>query len=76
VSRDPDTVPGKWWVLVTVSLATFMTYLDGYHTGLFVTIGLMAAGVVVSYLTLRPRTAGAPVRSVGAGSAQPEHSAG
>jgi len=30
-------------------------FLDGYHTGLFVTIGLMAAGVVVSYLTLRPR---------------------
>ena len=25
------------------------------HTGLLVTIGLMAAGVVVSYLTLRPR---------------------
>jgi hypothetical protein len=30
-------------------------FLDGYHTGLFVTIGLMAAGVAVSYLTLRPR---------------------
>jgi hypothetical protein len=30
-------------------------FLDGYHTGLLVTIGLMAAGVVVSYLTLRPR---------------------
>ena len=30
-------------------------FLDGYHTGLYVTIGLMAAGVVVSYLTLRPR---------------------
>src|SRR5207245_11512697 len=28
-------------------------FLDGYHTGLFVTIGLMAAGVAVSYLTLR-----------------------
>ena len=34
-------------------------FLDGYHTGLLVTIALMAAGVVVSYLTLRPR-AGAP----------------
>jgi len=30
-------------------------FLDGYHTGLFVTIALLAAGVVVSYLTLRPR---------------------
>jgi EmrB/QacA subfamily drug resistance transporter len=30
-------------------------FLDGYHTGLLVTIALMAAGVVVSYLTLRPR---------------------
>src|SRR5712691_10940611 len=28
-------------------------FLDGYHTGLLVTIGLMAAGIVVSYLTLR-----------------------
>jgi EmrB/QacA subfamily drug resistance transporter len=30
-------------------------FVDGYHTGLLVTIVLMAAGVVVSYLTLRPR---------------------
>ncbi len=30
-------------------------FLDGYHTGLLVTIALMAAGVAVSYLTLRPR---------------------
>jgi hypothetical protein len=30
-------------------------FLDGYRVGLLVTIGLMAAGVVVSYLTLRPR---------------------
>jgi EmrB/QacA subfamily drug resistance transporter len=30
-------------------------FLDGYHTGLWVTIGLLAAWVVVSYLTLRPR---------------------
>ena len=34
-------------------------FLDGYHTGLLVTIALMSAGVVVSYPTLRPR-AGAP----------------
>jgi EmrB/QacA subfamily drug resistance transporter len=32
-------------------------FLDGYHTGLLVTIALMAAGVLVSYLTLRPRSA-------------------
>ena len=30
-------------------------FLDGYHVGLLVTIGLMAVGVAVSYLTLRPR---------------------
>ncbi len=30
-------------------------FVDGYHTGLWLTIGLLAAGVVVSYLTLRPR---------------------
>ena len=33
-------------------------FVDGYHTGLIVTILLLAAGVVVSYLTLRPRAAG------------------
>jgi len=31
--------------------------VDGYHLGLWVTIALLAAGVAVSYLTLRPRTA-------------------
>jgi len=30
-------------------------FVDGYHTGLLVTIALLAAGVVISYLTLRPR---------------------
>jgi predicted MFS family arabinose efflux permease len=30
-------------------------YLDGYHLGLLVTIALLAAGVVLSYLALRPR---------------------
>ena len=35
-------------------------FLDGYHTGLLVTIALMAAGVLVSYLTLRPRRASRP----------------
>jgi hypothetical protein len=37
-------------------------FLDGYHTGLLVTIALMAAGVAVSYLTLRPRPSG-PART-------------
>jgi hypothetical protein len=30
-------------------------FLDGYHLGLLVTIALLAAGVVISYLALRPR---------------------
>jgi len=34
-------------------------FVDGYHLGLLVTILLLAAGVVVSYLTLRPRAAAA-----------------
>ncbi len=34
-------------------------FLTGYHTGLLVTVGLLAAGVAVSYLTLRPRPAAA-----------------
>jgi hypothetical protein len=33
-------------------------FLDGYHVGLWVTIGLVAGGVLLSYLTLRPRTTG------------------
>ena len=45
-------------------------FLDGYHIGLLVTIALMAAGVVVSYLSLRPRPAAsseptAPVTAIG-----------
>ncbi len=28
--------------------------VDGYHTGLWVTIVMLAGGVVISYLTLRP----------------------
>lgn len=35
-------------------------FLEGYHTGLWVTIALMAAGVVLSYLALRPRPGGRP----------------
>jgi EmrB/QacA subfamily drug resistance transporter len=34
-------------------------FLTGYHTGLWVTIALMAAGVAVSYVTLRPRSGAA-----------------
>ena len=30
-------------------------FLDGYHAGLWVAIGLLAAGVLVSYVSLRPR---------------------
>ena len=30
-------------------------FVDGYHTGLLVTIALLAVGVAVSYVTLRPR---------------------
>ena len=32
-------------------------FMDGYHAGLIVTIALMLAGVVVSYLALRRITA-------------------
>ncbi|HEY2261071.1 MAG TPA: MFS transporter, partial [Streptosporangiaceae bacterium] len=32
-------------------------FVDGYHLGLWVTIALLAVGVAVSYLTLRPRIA-------------------
>jgi EmrB/QacA subfamily drug resistance transporter len=34
--------------------STAHAFVDGYHTGLWVTIGLLIAGVVVSYVTLRP----------------------
>jgi hypothetical protein len=43
-------------------------FVDGYHLGLWVTIALLAAGVAVSYLTLRPRTAPA-IPATAAGSA-------
>jgi hypothetical protein len=29
-------------------------FLDGYHSGLWVTIALLLAGVLLSYVTLRP----------------------
>jgi hypothetical protein len=43
-------------------------FLDGYHSGLWVTIGMVAAGVVLSYVTLRPRTAAAPELAMSVGS--------
>ena len=44
-------------------------FVDGYHAGLLVTIGLLAVGVLVSYLTLRPRagTAATAPQSAAAG---------
>jgi EmrB/QacA subfamily drug resistance transporter len=35
-------------------------FLDGYHAGLLVTLALVAAGAVISYLTLRHAPAAAP----------------
>jgi EmrB/QacA subfamily drug resistance transporter len=56
-----------------------VAYLDGYHSGLIVTVALIAAGAVVSYLALRrlprqPATAGvAPATAAElSGSAEPE----
>jgi EmrB/QacA subfamily drug resistance transporter len=46
-------------------------FVDGYHTGLLVTIALMAAGVLVSYLSLRPRRAGEPSQAVPAAELTP-----
>jgi EmrB/QacA subfamily drug resistance transporter len=40
---------------VRSGIAAPQAYVDGYHTGLWVTIALLAAGVVLSYATLRPR---------------------
>ena len=39
-------------------------YLDGFHTGLYVTISLMVLGIVVSFLTLRPRVSRGTAGSV------------
>ena len=35
-------------------------FVDGYHAGLWVAIGVMAVSVVLSYVTLRPRGASGP----------------
>jgi EmrB/QacA subfamily drug resistance transporter len=45
-------------------------FVDGYHTGLWVTIVLLAAGVLVSYLTLRPRAARQTAAGPAAGPAE------
>jgi hypothetical protein len=53
-------------------------FLNGYHAGLWVTIGMVAAGVVLSYVTLRQgRSAALPdvadmAQSVGSSRAVPE----
>ena len=48
-------------------------FVDGYHLGLWVTIALLAAGVAVSYRTLRPRTAPAiPATATGSAGAARE----
>ncbi|HEY1625714.1 MAG TPA: MFS transporter [Streptosporangiaceae bacterium] len=39
---------------VRAGSSTAHAFVDGYHAGLWVTIGLLIAGVVVSYVTLRP----------------------
>ncbi len=43
-------------------------FIDGYHSGLWLTIGLLAAGVVLSYMTLRPRQQPPPTRAPNSGS--------
>jgi EmrB/QacA subfamily drug resistance transporter len=47
-------------------------FIDGYHSGLWLTIGLLAAGVVLSYVTLRPRLRPANPGPAGLGSADAE----
>ena len=46
-------------------------FLDGYHTGLLVTILLLAGGVVVSYVTLRPRAAAVTLPTTGPAAVTP-----
>ena len=45
-------------------------FIDGYHSGLWLTIGLLAAGVVLSYVTLRPRRRTAGLKPAGAEAAE------
>ena len=46
-------------------------FVDGYHLGLLVTILLLAVGVVVSFVTLRPRAAAAALPTTGPASVRP-----
>jgi EmrB/QacA subfamily drug resistance transporter len=50
-------------------------YLDGYHSGLLVTVALVAAGAVISFLALRRVPAPAVAAAVPAGPAEPAGSA-
>ena len=45
-------------------------FIDGYHSGLWLTIGLLAAGVVLSYVTLRQRRQPAELGSTDPGTAE------
>jgi EmrB/QacA subfamily drug resistance transporter len=47
-------------------------FIDGYHTGLWLAIGLLVVGIVLSYLTLRPRPGLAGPEPVDAGTAELE----
>jgi hypothetical protein len=40
-----------------------LAFIDGYHAGLWLTIGLLAVGVVLSYVTLRQRRPSADLAS-------------
>jgi EmrB/QacA subfamily drug resistance transporter len=40
-------------------------FIDGYHSGLWLAIGLLAAGVVLSYVTLRPKPRGTDPAMIG-----------
>jgi EmrB/QacA subfamily drug resistance transporter len=45
--------------------STAQAFVDGYHDGLWVAIGLLAVGVVISYVTLRPGREPAPAEAEG-----------
>jgi hypothetical protein len=46
-------------------------FVDGYHSGLWLTIGLLGAGVVLSYVTLRQRRPAAGLGPAGASLGEP-----
>jgi len=47
--------------------APAQAFINGYHAGLWVAIGLIAAGIVLSYVTLRPRPGLAGTELAGTG---------